>query len=257
MRAGYPSESSGARRSVGRLIGRFGYELVKKGTLTGAEQGFARLYAKCRDFTMTSAERMYAVYSATNYLARNEIPGDMVECGVWRGGSSMMMMLALLENGGPPREVYLYDTFAGMPTPSVNDVSLYDGKSGQQKWERHQRDGYNEWGYASLDEVEANLRRTGYPMDLVHLVKGKVEETIPATAPSQIALCRLDTDFYESTYHELKHLYPLVASRGVVIVDDYGDWKGARDATDRYLAEQNLSPLLNRIDHTARLIIKD
>ncbi len=257
MRVGYPSGSSGSRRLIGRLVGSLGYEVrSKRAPLLGVEEEFLDLYAGCRDYTMTSVERMYAVYAAVKYLARNETPGDMVECGVWRGGSTMMTLRTLLSCGDSTREVYLYDTFEGMPSPSERDVSLYDGRSAQQKWDQHQRDGYNAWGYASLEEVDRNLRRTGYPMERLHLVKGMVEQTIPATIPGGIALLRLDTDFYDSTYHEFVHLYPLVASGGVVIIDDYGDWQGSREATDRYLTEQGLQPLLNRIDHTGRLIIK-
>jgi hypothetical protein len=113
------------------------------------------------------------------------------------------------------------------------------------------------WCYSSLDEVRSNMVRTGYPVDRMRFVKGKVEDSIPGQAPAQIALLRLDTDFYESTYHELRHLYPRLAPGGVLIIDDYGHWAGARKATDQYFAELGRPVLLQRIDYTGRLAIVD
>jgi hypothetical protein len=87
-------------------------------------------------------------------------------------------------------------------------------------------------------------------------VKGKVEDTIPRAAPKQIALLRLDTDWYESTYHELKHLYPRLVPGGVLILDDYGHWEGARRAVDQYFEEERIRLFLHRIDYAGRLAIK-
>jgi len=112
------------------------------------------------------------------------------------------------------------------------------------------------WAYGALEEVKRNLLSTGYPAERIFFVKGKVEETIPMSAPAQIALLRLDTDWYESTYHELVHLYPRLSSGGVLIIDDYGHWKGARRAVDAYISEQKLRLLLNRIDYTGRICVK-
>ena len=112
------------------------------------------------------------------------------------------------------------------------------------------------WCYSSLDEVRGNMTRTGYPAERMRFVKGKVEDSIPGEVPLQIALLRLDTDFYESTYHELRHLYPRLAPGGVLIIDDYGHWAGARKATDQYFAEIGLPLLLQRIDYTGRIAIR-
>jgi hypothetical protein len=104
--------------------------------------------------------------------------------------------------------------------------------------------------------VKANLASTGYPAERVRLVKGKVEDTIPVVAPPEIALIRLDTDWYESTRHSLDHLYPRLAAGGVLMIDDYGHWKGSKQATDDYFA-RNASPiLLSRIDYTGRMGVK-
>ena len=109
---------------------------------------------------------------------------------------------------------------------------------------------------ASIEEVRANLLSTGYPESRLRFVKGKVEETIPANGLDRIALLRLDTDWYESTYHEFVHLYPKLETGGVLILDDYGSWQGAREATDRYFTEAGSKPFLSRIDEAARVGIK-
>ncbi|MFL5382969.1 MAG: TylF/MycF/NovP-related O-methyltransferase [Longimicrobiaceae bacterium] len=219
------------------------------------EPAFTSLFADCHHLTMTSPERMYALYKAVEYLVRNRVPGDLVECGVWKGGSSMMMALALAHFGDTTRTLYLYDTFAGMPAPGEADVDA-EGRESASTWERMQRDGHNEWCYSPLDEVKANLARTGYPADRVVYVQGKVEDTIPGTRPERIALLRLDTDWYASTRHELEHLYPALVPGGVLVLDDYGAWQGARHATDEYFAGRGLPLLLNRIDETGRIAVK-
>ena len=99
------------------------------------------------------------------------------------------------------------------------------------------------------------MKSTGYPVGNIRLLKGKVEDTIPGTMPAKIALLRLDTDWYESTKHELTYLFPLLEKSGVLIIDDYGAWQGARKAVDEYLKD-NGTVYLNRIDFTGRLLIK-
>ncbi len=204
---------------------------------------------------MTSRERMYGMFQAARHVAQAGIPGDIVECGVWRGGSSMMASLALGGMGDDRRRFWLYDTFEGMPAPDERDFGLH-GEDPHAEWRRNQRGAINEWCYAPLDEVRTNMLATGVGPGRLKLVQGKVEETIPGRVPDRIALLRLDTDWYESTYHELVHLFPLLASGGVLILDDYGQWGGVRDAVDCYLAEQGIHLLLSRIDYAGRLAIK-
>ena len=216
---------------------------------------FRDVYTACAPYTMTSIERMYALYEAVRHVARIGIAGDVVECGVWRGGSSMLAaetLLALEEE----RDIWLYDTFAGMPEPSVRDVD-HTGLRAVEVWEDVKRDtSSNVLALASRDEVESNLARTGFPARSLNFVQGRVEETIPAYAPERIAILRLDTDWFESTYHELVHLYPRLATGGVLIIDDYGHWHGAREAVDRYFDEVGNGPLLARIDYTGRMGVK-
>ena len=251
-----------------KLAFRFGYDVTlrrlpqfdtKQRTLgvprdMGPE--FVDIYEQTRAFTMTSVERMHALYGAVRHVAGTGVPGDFVECGVWRGGSSMLIARTLLGLGESGRRIHLFDTFAGMTRPAEVDRRSRDGAEMISRWEHFERDGHNEWTYASLDEVRANLTATGYPEADLVFVEGTVETTLPDAAPKAIALLRLDTDWYESTYHELLHLYPRLSPGGVLILDDYGSFDGARKAVDQYFGEQGLAPFLHRIDSTGRLVIK-
>lgn len=212
--------------------------------------------SRVRAFTATSPERVAALCSAIRYLVRNSIPGAIIECGVWRGGSMMAIAHTLLELGAPDRDLYLYDTFAGMPPPGDSDIRTSDGKTANEVLrERGPHAIGNAWCVASMEEVQYNVYGTGYPQERIHFVPGLVEETLPGGAPEKIALVRLDTDWYESTKHELVHLYPRVVSGGVVVFDDYGEWGGAQRAVDEYFAALDRSPLLCRVDQGGRVAV--
>lgn len=220
------------------------------------DPAFLPIYEDCRHFTMTTPERMFAMCKAVEYVVHNRIPGSIVECGTWRGGSMMVALRTLLAMGDNDRDIILYDTFEGLPKPDDSvDIDLW-GQGHEKIWAEHVVDGHSTWGRATLEDVTDNIRSTGYPMERVRFVKGMVEDTLPAAAPERIALLRLDTDWYTSTKHEMTHLYPRLSTNGVLIVDDYGHLKGARKAVDEYFAEQGILPLMNRIDYTGRLAIK-
>lgn len=166
-----------------------------------------------------------------------------------------MMAAALgLAEVGELRPLYLFDTYEGMPPPAALDVDRW-GHPARDIMATEDRLTGQTWAVAQLEEVRRNMLSTKYPADLVHFVPGRVEETIPERAPDPIALLRLDTDFYESTRHELAHLVPLVSPTGVVIIDDYGHWEGARRAVDEWLAVVDRPVLLNRIDYTGRIAV--
>jgi hypothetical protein len=216
---------------------------------------FREIYAKSRPYSLTSTESLYSIYKATEYVARYRIPGSIVECGVWRGGAMMVSALTLLSVDENKRDLCLYDTFDGMTAPSEKDVN-YDDEPAQGRWARLQGRHFNKWCRATLGEVKRNLLLTGYPQDHMMFVKGRVEDTIPAVIPPQISILRLDTDWYESTYHALSFLFPRLSRNGVLILDDYGCWRGARRAADKYFAENKTQILLNRIDYTERVGMK-
>ena len=214
----------------------------------------AELLRQVQPFTMTSPERVFHLVRAVEYVVRNKLRGSIVECGVWRGGSMMCVASMLLRLGVTDIDLYLFDTFEGMSEPEAVD-KRHDGRPAAQVLAESPKDSVN-WACASLDEVRQNLRRTGYPEDRMHFIKGRVEDTIPQHAPDEISLLRLDTDWYSSTHHELVQLYPRLQGNGVLVIDDYGWWQGARQAVDEYFAQLPMSPLLHRLDETGRACTK-
>jgi len=247
------------KKIVKAALARSGWELGRtadriQSVLADLSDADRDIVARVDPFTMTSLERRASLLGAVDHIVKHRIAGDVVECGVWRGGSMMLIALALMARGDTSRDLYLFDTFEGMSEPSEHDRAL-SGESAQAQLERANRD-HALWAVASLEDVQANIATTGYPSERIHFVKGKVEDTIPGTIAERIALLRLDTDWYESTKHELNHLYPRLSRHGVLIIDDYGHWQGARQAVDEYFADSVEPVFLHRVDYTARLLVK-
>jgi hypothetical protein len=218
-----------------------------------------RIVERALPHTLTSVPRLQAVIDATRHVVARELPGAFAECGVWRGGSVLAMLLTLQELGRDDRDIHLYDTFEGMTAPTERDVSSFDPPA-LETWRAAEREGGLAWsellGQFDEQSVRRTLDATGYPAARLHLVRGPVEEMLPQHAPDALALLRLDTDWYESTRHELEHLYPRLASGGVLIIDDYGHWEGARRAVDEYFAQHGPAPLLHRTDYTGRVAVR-
>lgn len=210
---------------------------------------------------MTGPTRLLTLVDAVRYCVTRGIPGAFAECGVWRGGSVLAMIRTLQDLGVEDREVYLYDTFEGMTAPTEVDLSATDPPA-LETWQQAQRDNERAWphlfdsDFVTEEAVRRLMADTGYPADRLHFVRGPVEETIPGCVPEQIALLRLDTDWYESTRHELQHLFPRVRPGGVLIVDDYGHWQGAQQAVDEYFSTEHPPLFLTRIDYAARIAVK-
>jgi O-methyltransferase len=212
------------------------------------------LYDFVDSYTMTPPERVFALRRAVEYVVAAGVAGSIVECGVWRGGSMMAAARTLGALGVDDRDLFLFDTYAGMPPPTREDV-MYTGAAAADLMKDAPL-GSRLRADASLEEVQANLALVDYPASRLHFVEGRVEDTIPEAAPDEIALLRLDTDWYSPTRHTLEHLYPRLVAGGVLIIDDYGHWKGARKAVDDYFAETGAALLLNRVDYTCRLALK-
>lgn len=208
------------------------------------------LCSDVQPYTQTSRERIVTLADAVEYVIRRGIAGDFVECGVWLGGSAMVIAKTLLRLGVYDRRIWLYDTFGAMPQPEEAERAINADFAGNLPPKRNSDVAHGRY----LPRVRENVESTGYPPGLVRYVCGLVEETIPASAPEQIALLRLDTDWYSSTAHELAHLYPLLATGGVLIVDDYGHYQGARKAVDDYFESSPI--LLTRVDYTGRMGLK-
>jgi O-methyltransferase len=208
-------------------------------------------------YTMTTPDSVAVLADAIRYVLREDIPGAVVECGVWRGGSMMAAAKTLLDAGKDDIDIYLYDTFEGMTDPTEQDVH-WSGRAAREILTADtDRETSTVWARAALGDVQRAMGLVPYPEHRLHFVRGPVEDTLPVWAPAQISLLRLDTDWYESTRHELIHLYPRLSAGGVLIIDDYGWWRGARMAADEYFAENPPFPMLVRIDDGgARLAIK-
>ena len=210
-------------------------------------------------YTMTSPERLMALCEATEYVINHEVPGDIVECGVWRGGSMAAVARTIINLDTSIRELWMYDTYEGMSEPTDKDVDFLGRDAAHLLATENQQiidDPTSIWCNSPLSGVKATMQETGYNSDYIRYVVGKVEETLPQQVPDQIALLRLDTDWYESTKCELEHLFPRLVPGGVLIVDDYGHWEGCRRAVDEYFADHGIKFLLNRIDYTGRIGVK-
>ena len=154
---------------------------------------FADVIEKVRKHTLTltsGVEAAWALYQSIEYIVRNDIPGDIVECGVWSGGSVLLATHALIHFGDTSRRIFLYDTFRGMPRPDELDVR-WDGVPALPTWERFQQTG-KKWGFGGpQDHVRNVVFSSGYPEENFVFVEGLVEDTLPGTRPETVSLPRL------------------------------------------------------------------
>lgn len=211
-------------------------------------------------YSMTGEKRMSYLTKVINYIFQNKINGDFVECGVWQGGN-LILMQRLIDYYNESRSIYGYDTFEGMTDPNKNDIDINNqDASNLMHSERkvENADTQNIWCYSSLDTVKKNLMKYT-KKDNLKLIKGDVKISLKDTKnlPEKISLLRLDTDFYESTKIELETLFPLVVKNGVIIIDDYGHWKGQKKAVDEYMSKNKISSFLFEVDYSCRIFIKN
>lgn len=208
-------------------------------------------------YSMSSLSRMVNVIKSCKYCVENDIPGDFVECGVWRGGNGIIAR-KIFERMKSDKKVYMYDTFAGMTRPTKFDVKSVSKQPAINKFYSQQTDDHNKWCYASLDEVKNNCLNSNLNLNKFKFIKGDVCKTLieKSNLPEKICVLRLDTDWYESTKVELEMLYPILSQKGVLILDDYGNWEGSKKAVDEYFNSKKYKPMLNVVDDTARSAIK-
>jgi len=212
-----------------------------------------------RSRTMTDENRLENLILAVQYVTRESIPGAIVECGVWRGGSMMAAALTLLELKDTSREIFLYDTFEGMTEPQDLDRDFKGASAKRQILEAPKRQGNyskNVTAFASLSDVKLGMQSTEYPSNQIKYVVGDVLETLKSDdTPKAIAVLRLDTDWYESTKVELEILWSRVSIGGIVILDDYDHWEGAKKAVDEFFATRPKQPFLMKM-LSGRVIVK-
>jgi hypothetical protein len=251
------------RKRLNGVLSRLtGYELRRARRGTGGDawkippdidEDAAAIISMARPYTMTNVEKLYAAITAARYVTRYEIPGAVVECGVWRGGSIHAIARAFDAEGAHERDLYLFDTYEGMTVPGPRDRRR-DGRTAADLLASYGKTS-RVWAYASLEDVQEGFRDVPYPEEKLHFIKGPVEQTIPGQAPERIAVLRLDTDWYESTAHELAHLYGRLTPGGVLLLDDYGWWQGSREAVDEFLASSGACLYLARTG-SGRVAIK-
>ena len=248
------------KRKIENWLARRGIRIVTRNSPhfdilpRNVEPEFLAAYERWGPISTVPPDAMYALWRAVEYVVKSNVPGDFVECGVFRGGSTGLAARAMTHFGDTTRKLYLYDTFEGMPAPTGRDVD-FAGRTPEQHLRTWGAAKMSDMANSPLDEVKANVARSGVAADRFVFVKGKVEETIPATMPAgAISILRLDTDWYESTKHELVHLFPRLSAGGVLIVDDYGFWRGSREACDEYFREQGTKILLSRVDRVGTVV---
>lgn len=224
----------------------------KKNNIIEVSQSEKKLIRNCLKYSMTNFERMWALMQSFHHIRQECLTGDFVECGVWKGGN-IILLKKLIQQYNLKKNIYGFDTFEGMVEPSLYDVN-YNNKSAKKMFDDHKR---KKIGFAmcGLDEVKKNIKNY-VKSNNIYLIKGKVENTLKnkKNLPKKISILRLDTDFYESTKIELEILFPRLVKGGVLIVDDYGFWKGAKKAVDEYFSDYR--QFMHYVDHSCRLLIK-
>jgi hypothetical protein len=211
---------------------------------------------RLNNLSMTTTSNLYATVLACKYIIENEIPGDFVECGVYRGGHSIIAA-SIFKRYQVKKKVYLFDTFAGMTVPTKFDKKSSTGEPAIRKYDNTLTMNYSNWAYSPLEEVERNFQDR-HLSDYAIFVKGDVLNTLLNTRniTNEISFLRLDTDWYESTKLELEILYPKLMRGGVLVIDDYGSWDGVLKAVNEYFSSPIRKPYLGVIDSSARLSIK-
>ncbi len=212
------------------------------------------------DSSTRLSPKLYTTYCATKYIVENNLDGDFVECGVYKGKMVAMMALTLLKFGSKNYKIYLFDTFCGMTGASEFDFKDhrpgYTSEYNKKRQKEMQRGDVNLRCFSPKDEVINYISKTKYPSHLFHLIEGDVLKTLPAQKIEKISFLRLDTDWYESTKHELECLYPLLVKGGVFSQDDYGSWAGARKAVNEFFATKKKKPILFRVGESEVVTLK-
>ena len=199
-------------------------------------------------FSLLSEERLLNNIRSIDHILLKNIQGHIVEIGVYRGGSIMAMIYTLQRNNAL-KHIYLYDTFEGMTDATQNDTIIATG----EHYNNAVVNSVSLACIASLEDVKQNISTTNYDETYIHYVKGNILNN--QIFPDKISILRLDTDFYDSTKHELETFYDLVSPGGIIIIDDYGFWNGSRRATDEFLQDKPHIKLYD-IDNTGVFFVK-
>ena len=240
------------KNNIQKIFNSIGYKVEKLDNFYSNDLFFKGLLTKVKNYTMTNPKRIFYLYNSVNHIVNNNIKGDIVECGVWKGGSIMVIALTLIKNKKKDKNIFLYDTFTGMTDPTKDDY-LFSDKSKFAK-ELLKNDDYLKC-ISSISEVKKNVFKTNYPKKKFKFIIGDVKDTLKKKIPKNISLLRLDTDWYESTKEELTVLFPRLSKGGVLIIDDYKTWGGCKKAVDEYFKNKK-NIFFTLIDNEALIGIK-
>jgi len=212
------------------------------------ETFFWEIFERYKPYTCLSVERFYDIFKSMEYIACSDIPGDMLECGVFLGGSIIGAAHFANHFGMKGRKFHIFDTFEGFPIETI-ETDLHGATQDLSA--------LKVFNNSFRHIVERNIASSGLDAEQFVLIQGKVEDTLKRDHQvDQAAYLRLDTDYFDSTLVELEVLYPKLSQGGVLIVDDYGHFEGARAAVEKYFEHSKRRPLLHRIDYTGRSGIK-
>lgn len=213
---------------------------------------FTDFFNYVKPYSMTSIERIEFLFKSLEHIRKNKIEGDYVECGVWKGGNIIGMIKYLEYHNNLTNNIWAYDTFSGMTDPENVDIDLNNNNSVDIL------DNELVKAYCSLTQVKDNIDNfiEKYPEKNIKYVVGDVSETllIEENLPKSISLLRLDTDWYKSTKIELEILYDRLSDNGILIIDDYGHWKGCKKAVDEFFKGKEFK--FEKIDYTGIFLIK-
>lgn len=234
---------SGLRARLGawhlqRTLDRMGLELARTKAVDRSRRDTGRDHPRTAE-TMIGLARLDNIEECVTAVLRDGVPGDLIETGVWRGGATIFMRAILEAYGDPSRQVWVADSFEGLPKP---DAAAYPVDAGDTHWTKDHL-------AISVEQVQANFARYGLLDDRVRFLKGWFKDTLPSAPIEHLAVMRLDGDMYESTIQALDALYPKLSVGGFVIIDDYGDIVSARKATEDFRAAHGIDDPIVPIDH--------
>ena len=238
-----------------RIISENDWNKKVENLIVEASDHELNMFEKLKEISLTSLPNKWSLYQSLSYIKENNIEGDIVETGVFKG-ANLVLINDFLNKFDIDKKIYAYDTFQGQPKPSNLDFD-YKGNSMIKKFSNLDKKDTNSV-YCSLENVKKNIEKySNNNLNKIIFIKGKVEETLnyEKNVPSKISLLRLDTDFYDSIKKSLEVLYPKLIKGGVLIIDDYGHFKGAKIAVDNYFQDKK-SIWMHRVDYTCRLMIK-
>jgi len=219
-----------------KIFDRAGYQVSSTKSLDYSKEDL-EIIDFVKPYTLTDHQRIKSLLDGVEYIIKNNLSGSFVECGVWKGGSMIAVAKKLQNLNVDDRDIFLFDTFEGMSEPSKNDISQ-TGLDPLDKTEHMNN---------PIELVKDNFFKTNYPESKTHFIKGRVEDTLSKQDTGEIAILRLDTDYYESTKIEMEYLFPKIIKGGIIIIDDFGAWQGARKAVLEYIEKNKIQIYLNRI----------